>query len=397
MDLASETEYVVSYTLGNAACIFIMGIILYRSSFGVNLPTSFSSLKRLIGVLIGVFIEDSAWVWIQAYPESVTPTINYIATTINVILITIAGYQWFCFCKGMVHEDAILRGQHRWRVQVPIILTCFGFTLYYGTGFDLAHMEEFNFLNVSYCLLLGVPIVYVMYASWRCFRYALHHYEERTLYMSFALFAIAPTIASMLQVVFWTVPMMCYAMTSSVVFTYLLLLESLISKDTLTQLANRNEMMNFLARKLENPLPDRMLFFFMMDLDDFKGINDTFGHMEGDRALRVLADALRVAESRWKPGYSFFPARFGGDEFLVIGECQSEPEVLGAKVAIRSALASLVAQHDLPYDIQVSIGAAVVPHGQTIALPHLMELADKALYQEKRARKVKRGSRLINH
>ncbi len=395
MDLTSETEYVVSYALGNLACIFIMGIILYRSSFGVNLPASFSSLKRLIGVLICFFINDSAWVWIQAYPEVATPTMNYLSTTANVILISIAGYQWFCFCKGMVHEDDILRGRHRWRVQLPIILTCFAFAIYYGTGFDLAHMEEFNFLNVSFCLLLCVPTGYVIYASWRCFRYALTHYEERILFMSFALFAITPTLASMVQVVFWTVPMMCYAMTASVVFTYLLLLESLISKDTLTQLANRNELMNFLARKLEKPLPDRMLFLFMMDLDDFKGINDTFGHMEGDRALRVLADALRVAESRWKTGYSFFPARFGGDEFLVIGECQSDPEILGAKVAIRSALSSLAAQHGLPYDIQVSIGVALVPPGQTIAIPHLMELADKALYQEKRVRKVKRGSRIL--
>ena len=113
----------------------------------------------------------------------------------------------------------------------------------------------------------------------------------------------------------------------------------------------------------------------MMDLDDFKSLNDAYGHTRGDAYLRELGQALRSLE---EPDIRVF--RFGGDEFCMLfrGEaCRRVTEVCG-QVQSRFA-ASAVNQKFLR--VSVSIGTAAYRTGTTPA--NLLERADAALYRAK--------------
>ncbi len=87
-----------------------------------------------------------------------------------------------------------------------------------------------------------------------------------------------------------------------------------ISIDALTQVNNRHNLMGFLEYKLRNASGDKCLI--MIDIDDFKHINDTYGHLEGDRALMLTAAALKRACGPF-PKRPYI-ARYGGDEFIII-------------------------------------------------------------------------------
>lgn len=149
--------------------------------------------------------------------------------------------------------------------------------------------------------------------------------------------------------------------------------------DHLTQLPNRRFMeMSLQTALTEYQVHNETLGVLVVDLDEFKAINDTFGHSDGDRALqqaaKTLAGALRPTDTI---------GRWGGDEFLAIAR-NVDREVLG-KVAERCV--ALIAQTSISgYDkrsisLSSSIGAALVRPGETVA--ELIHRADKLMYRSK--------------
>ncbi|MGK2867795.1 MAG: diguanylate cyclase [Mycobacterium sp.] len=149
-------------------------------------------------------------------------------------------------------------------------------------------------------------------------------------------------------------------------------------EDGLTGLLNRRSFSHALQRMLTDPNPAAsQLTVILADIDDFKRINDTFGHAEGDRVIRVLADLLR----RHCPSHAAI-CRAGGEEFLI---ALTAPE---PALPLAHELCAAIA--DLPDDVTASIGVACVDltlssnaDGAT-ALAHLFADADTAMYAAKR-------------
>lgn len=113
----------------------------------------------------------------------------------------------------------------------------------------------------------------------------------------------------------------------------------------------------------------------------------SYGHLEGDRALICLADALKDAAAECK----CLIARFGGDEFTVAMEPKSEEEVTRFQEELRRFLAMHNAAMETPYTIHISIGCTRCTPEHT-SIPALIQAADKALYQAKAAGKQSRAN-----
>lgn len=150
--------------------------------------------------------------------------------------------------------------------------------------------------------------------------------------------------------------------------------------DALTGLRNHGTFQRDLAAMIEAGQPFSLL---MMDLDSFKGFNDTFGHPAGDTLLQVVAGAIVSATRQNDRAY-----RYGGDEFalLLFGARRTNAEEVAGRVrrAVREGVrdSSVGA---LGFDVSASVGAAHWPadgESQTA----LVEAADAALYRAKRQR-----------
>jgi diguanylate cyclase (GGDEF)-like protein len=118
----------------------------------------------------------------------------------------------------------------------------------------------------------------------------------------------------------------------------------------------------------------------MLDLDDFKLVNDTFGHLFGDRVLTWAAELIRATLRA-----SDVPARYGGDEFAVILPDTDTSEASRAAERILEAFRDqpFVGEQRGPVPIAASIGAATFPaDGRTAT--ELIACADRRLYQVKR-------------
>ena len=160
-------------------------------------------------------------------------------------------------------------------------------------------------------------------------------------------------------------------------------LRTLVEQDTLTGLATRSHGENQVSALLgEGPL-----VLLLVDLDDFKDINDSLGHAVGDEVLRQVAGRLQEATS----GTRTVLARLGGDEILVAvpGADRAAGKAL-AEVVLEAVARPLVLEfNDAPHGnpellVTASVGIALAPeHGSTFS--DLLAHADSAMYSAKRA------------
>ena len=152
--------------------------------------------------------------------------------------------------------------------------------------------------------------------------------------------------------------------------------------DALTGVLNRGTIMDILAREFARAVHEgKPLAVVMADLDHFKNINDTHGHLIGDAVLRESAQRMS------KPIRAYDAlGRYGGEEFLILlPGCALET---AGRVAhrIRSALsAQPVSTKAGPIDVSASFGVAVADNSSHAEVAAVIESADKALYSAKRA------------
>ena len=161
-------------------------------------------------------------------------------------------------------------------------------------------------------------------------------------------------------------------------------LKFLAFHDPLTGLLNRGVMERILEREFQRAKRYQMeLSLLFLDLDDFKSINDTFGHDNGDRALCQVSSLL----DRLKRD-SDIVARFAGDEFVVIlpSTSKAQAEHYINRVTTRLASTPLSADDTFFY-VNLSYGISTVSERGIDSSKRLLKTADKRLYQAKQNKK----------
>ena len=157
-------------------------------------------------------------------------------------------------------------------------------------------------------------------------------------------------------------------------------LQAMARTDELTGLYNRAGLVS--ARESLTAEKARPVSVIMADLDHLKQINDTFGHQEGDRALRAVADILRKVL-----GAHRIIARVGGDEFQVC-LTQTNEETLNSLVRrVKQRCDAFNERSELPYFLEISLGFATGTVQSREEWEALAAEADKALYEAKKSRR----------
>ncbi len=149
--------------------------------------------------------------------------------------------------------------------------------------------------------------------------------------------------------------------------------------DSLTKLLNKNSAQYAITDYLKERRPDALAGMLILDLDNFKAVNDTLGHLYGDAVLTQMGATLKML---FRP--QDVVGRIGGDEFLILMKDVPSRELVMDRCqlmvdAFREMLHKLMPK--LP--VSISVGAAVVPH-HGVEYAELFSHADNALYMAKR-------------
>ena len=253
-------------------------------------------------------------------------------------------------------------------INLGFLLTGQLFSVDAGGGY---HREAFFWVFMS-CYIFNM-----FYLTWRIFVFSGEHQNHNVVSLLFiCLFMISSTT---IQLRLPQIHFSWFCVTVTVLLYFIYYADTVQKMDSLTGLLNRNAFLDYWNRRKK-----KIEGILLIDLDDFKHINDTYGHLQGDGYLIAFSDCLRkVMHQR---GYCY---RLGGDEFCVLLDRNNVRPHLDVLIQLLRIQCDEV--KGLPEKIEFSCGYQALSPDMTV--DDLIELADRQMYDSKAIRKKERKTR----
>lgn len=314
--------------------------------------------------------------WQVAYP------FHYFITMAYLLFSVIGGYYWLIFTCHELWQDIPIHFFVKVLSFLPIlflsiIVLCSPFTHW------IFYMNEKNQHTQSSLFLLQNIIVYGYIltgavTSFIQFR-KVTELEKQKNSMQLFIYSLITLLGKGIEFLFPQLHIATSALIISIIMLYLGTMKKEIQLDSLTQLNNRRQFEQHLVRITKSAKSEKIYLIFF-DINNFKIINDTYGHMEGDKALILVAQVIKTVFSNTKA----FLSRYGGDEFAVILAIK-EGEVLPYLQQIDHSLVELSA--NLPYTLSLSVGYSIYGEENATTIETFVQTADKKMYSDKEEKK----------
>ena len=207
---------------------------------------------------------------------------------------------------------------------------------------------------------------------------------EKRHYFSLVFFPVPPFICVILQVAFYGASLALNSVAISLLIVFLNIQNRTMYTDYLTGVYNRNKLETHMREKINASTENKTFSAILIDLDNFKSINDTFGHNMGDCALGASVSLLKNC---LKP--TDFIARFGGDEFCAILDISNKVELEAIICKIRTCIEEYNKQGTQPYTLGFSMGYAVYDYHSHMTSEEFQKQIDILMYEHKRINKKK--------
>lgn len=383
MDL--QTVYAVLYLEINLIAVLLVAIVRYKTQ-GISRMVAQRNFAMAIDAQIVFFLSDTVCVMLQNGVLPYNGAVLMAMKELYFFSTAVMCFFWFVYFEHMQGASFVQSRKNLWHASSMVWVMILLLTVNLFTGI-LFYVDTAGVYHRGVLFAIQYPLTYI-YVLISCSRALIGVFRkekiaQRKLLISLALFPVAPAIAGILQFRYPEYPLACVALSVSTLVMYLNWIDEMISIDPLTKLNNRKQLAHFYDQWKHNHEEDIPMYLLVIDANKFKGINDTYGHTEGDAALVRIADALRLSCKDLHRRANI--ARYGGDEFVMFLWAESTEEVVGMQEKIQHILNELNGESAAPYELSVSIGAARAE--KNMALKDLIAKADEQMYRMKAKRR----------
>lgn len=383
------SEFFIYYLESNVVCLIIFMILLVRDLLTGDRQEKQIKFDHALIAFMLYFISDV--VWSAVIDGSIPRTMVSVAITnfVNYLLMAGVTYMWLRFAMAYEHVPHRERRINKFAVLFPFILTTIAIICVFVISPDVLIDKNLDITFTYGAFLIAVPIIYIIAILAYTLRKAMlePNRENKKNHIYIGAFPLMVIGGGVLQVAFLPrTPVYCFACTILMLILYIQSMEKQISVDPLTGLNNRGQLVRYIATEMNQKKEKRRTFIVMIDANDFKSINDTYGHAEGDRALVMIADALKKVTK--ETAIPSFLGRYGGDEFVLILHPHSETELDVVLLNIREQIVLRCETEGAPYIISVGIGYDEFLGGQD-TVQNCLQRADHKLYLDKQYSKLK--------
>lgn len=385
-------SYVTIYDEVNIFCTALILIFIFHSAAGLGNTVRRKRFVAAMIALIIFFLSDAVWYSMDSGLIPQSYSLNIFLKSIYFLSASLNGYFWFLYFEMEMGSRLLKSRRNMILAAIPVFLHGVLLVINIETGI-LFHVERDTFIydrGPLFMLQYVVIYTYILFACVKALILAVRpeNYVNKSRYLLIAFFPILPGIAGMVQLYFWRLPANCIGSTLASVLIYLNAITDQVSLEPLTGINNKRAFNTHLERYMNDRDMQSDTYVLIMDMDHFKQINDTYGHMEGDLAIIKVAELLKasvnaalIRESDHKGRHITF-ARFGGDEFIaaVVGG-REDAEYLRSEMLRRMDEYNSISGKD--YSLSISIGIAAYDPSMRNVKDFLTK-ADEALYIEKK-------------
>lgn len=374
-------EQTLLYNVGINTFSLLIALIIYLS-YRRNFAETYDVLllRRVQLTVIVTLISDIGNWSLNGISGDSMRVLNYVTTMLHFSMQIVVVIGWWRYASYRIFGQTFPQKTEIIFVRIPliiiilVILTTPYTHLYFYI--DQANIYHRGILSLPMFIInLLYPLSVSIIALFKGIR---ERYKERKIeLMTIALFVVLPLIGGVIQTATYGLSLVW---PCAVISSLMILLNKegqAILQDPLTGLNNRRNIDRLFKAYDENQ--NRSAAIMMLDLNDFKRINDQFGHSQGDQVLINAAKILRATFT----GTSAFLARYGGDEFVVVLPKGNEALAKETARLIREKFASFHKTCNLPCPLSVSIGYAVADQHEGMSLLDLLKLADENMYLNK--------------
>lgn len=375
------TEQFSFYWQGCVVCIIVFLVMLVSDMSNANRQEKQVIFQRVLVVHILYFFTDIFYKGLEYDLFRFARPVTLLINTAEFVLVSALAIEWFFFIAA--HTDMPMRRSRKGRriIRIPFLAMLAVIVVAYLADpmFWLSETGERNRLFPM--LMLVAPMIYfawsTVYALIKAFR--KEHRGSRKLLVLIALYPVSGMVLGSIQRHFPGSPLYNFGIMIVMVYVYIQNMKDQISTDPLTRLNNRTQLVKYVSQETGHHSEELRTYVVMVDVNDFKKINDSYGHAEGDRTLVLIAAALTEAGKRMKRHP--FIGRYGGDEFILIVHCSEENEAAKLSLYIRGELDYLRNSNHVNYELSVGIGYEEWKAGEDFQ--SCMIRADKKLYIDK--------------
>lgn len=383
IDLLMQTRLLnIGLDIFSFLCLFIMFTGSIRNMSQTYDVVLFSRVK--VCFMAAAMADMFSWIF-NGEPGLMARTGLYAANMIFLFAECLGLAMWFMYVRYRLTGNTASRKQYVIFCVSFIALAAVLFTTPIN-GIFFTVSEDNIYARTAWTDVMSVvQILMMLYASFSCLRQRDKEQlpERRKECDTLASFIFPLLIGGLIQFFEFGLNLIIPCGTMSIMSVDMTLMGQKILQDPLTGLNNRGALDRHIltieqdVRRFSEPIG-----VMMMDIDNFKGINDACGHAAGDKALVLFANTLRI--SCMNTGV--FICRYGGDEFAIVARNTKEAKLNTIKKNLLKNLDEVNLNNTRGYELHTSVGCVYLEKMHGAKVKDLLKEADRQLYEQKKAR-----------
>lgn len=374
-----ETEFIMInipeiLVANGTGAILVLFLLLYRIRIAQTNQFDEKAYNFMLVITFIATINETLSFIIDAHPGFIFHILQYISNTIASASSGIIGYSWCLFVEYHIHRNFKRIKKKSKILAIPLIIAMILLIINLcGTSiiFDISKQNKYTRGPVNFLLYIIVFIYYIKSI------YTVQKAKNDSILVEFFpiyYFIIPCMIGTMIQGFFFGISTIWLCVAIAFIIVYIEIQISISFIDDLSGIYNR-KFMNHYLNKLQND-KIKHVYGFLLDINEFKSINDTYGHITGDHALIQFGRILQHSIDK-----DSVAIRMGGDEFVVFANLQSDDDALALKKRIEYNIRQFNIKTDEPFHLSFSIGIAKY-NGNSI--DSFLSAMDDSMYEAKK-------------
>lgn len=303
--------------------------------------------------------------------------LNQVFTSVSFIAMPILTYTWFLYVIFTIYRDDVKLERYE-KLMKPIIFL----------GSVVIILNTFThylfFLDENNCYHRGplfYPYVLICF-SVLVFTFVMIVFNRKKIrpdhFVPMVFFVVPTIITSLLAILLYGIALSWVGTTLAIFIIYLFIQSQRLGTDYLTNLNNRRQLNEYLTYHMRGRRNNEKFGIIMMDINQFKQINDSLGHAAGDEVLIALAKILKAS---FRSGE--FISRYGGDEFIVVMSASCLEDVSSAVKRFQSSIDQFNKTNIKSWKLSVSIGYDLYDPALGLSFDVVLNHVDSLMYREK--------------
>jgi diguanylate cyclase (GGDEF)-like protein len=340
-------------------------------------------IKVSMVIVLQLFFEASTCV-INRRPLPVLIPISYILHMCLFITAPILSFYGYILINNLVCRNKEVCIKHNKILRIPVVLNAIFTLLSYQYHF-IFYIDKHNvYHRGDFFVLFSISTyLYIMLGLILIIRKRKMVVDNE--FIPLLLFILFPIVGGILQTIFYGPLLMWSSTAFSLVLIYVLLQQRMVHLDELTGVWSRKSFNYYINCRIKEKRKEDIGIIYC-DIDHFKSINDKFGHMEGDQAIKTTT---KIIKSVIKKGD--IVVRMGGDEFIIICENVLSEDIDQISNLLEEAFHNYNQNSGKGYKLECSYGAGVfhLSKYEEYEIDQFLHHIDSLMYENKRRKKIR--------